>query len=114
MPHLKVYLYICIQIQKELKTYAEVVPKTVDEYLTNIEKFPNQKEKDQILNPVWHVHNGKPPSEKVIMPFSMLLNLVGSSNADNKEILWKFIKKIPSKDRTERLSNFRWTNKLCH
>ena len=26
------------------------------------------------------------------MPFSMLLNLVGSSNADNKDILWKFIK----------------------
>ena len=29
-----------------------------------------QKEKDQILNPVWHVHNGKPPNEKIVMPFS--------------------------------------------
>ena len=28
------------------------------------------------------------------MPFSMLLNLVGSSNADNKEILWKFINRF--------------------
>ena len=28
------------------------------------------------------------------MPFSMLLNLVGSSNANNKEILWKFINKF--------------------
>ena len=28
------------------------------------------------------------------MPFSMLLNLVVSSNADNKEILWKFINKF--------------------
>ena len=36
------------------------------------------------------------------MPFSMLLNLVGSSNANNKEILWKFInrfhKEIKPKD----------------
>ena len=32
--------------------------------------------------------------EKIIMPFSMLLNLVGSSNADNKEILWKFINRF--------------------
>ena len=36
------------------------------------------------------------------MPFSMLLNLVGSSNADKKEILWKFInrfhKEIKPKD----------------
>jgi lysyl-tRNA synthetase class 1 len=46
------------------------------------------------LNPAWHVHNGKPPAEKIIMPFSMLLNLVGSSNADSKEILWKFVKRF--------------------
>jgi lysyl-tRNA synthetase class 1 len=76
------------------KLYSEVVPKTVDEYLSLIEKYPNQKEKDQIVNPVWHVHNGNPPKEKIVMPFSMLLNLVGSSNADNKEILWKFINKF--------------------
>ena len=28
------------------------------------------------------------------MPFSMLLNLVGSSNADNRDILWKFINRF--------------------
>ena len=28
------------------------------------------------------------------MPFSMLLNLVGSSNANDKDILWKFINKF--------------------
>ena len=70
------------------------MPKTVDEYLSLIDKYPNQKIKDQILNPVWHVHNGKPPQEKIVMPFSMLLNLVGSSNADNKDILWKFINRF--------------------
>ena len=54
----------------------------------------NQKINEQILNPVWHIHNGKPPKEKIVMPFSMLLNIVGSSNAKNKDILWKFIKKF--------------------
>ena len=34
-----------------------------------------------------------PPKEKSIMPFSVLLNLVGTSNATDKEVLWKFIKK---------------------
>ena len=76
------------------KLYSEVVPKTVDEYLSQIEKYPLQELKDQILNPVWHVHNGNPPNEKIVMPFSMLLNLVGTSNADNKNILWKFINKF--------------------
>ncbi|MBA1339073.1 MAG: lysyl-tRNA synthetase, class 1 [Pelagibacterales bacterium] len=87
-------LYMYPNPKRAKKLYSEVVPKTVDEYLSLIEKYPNQKEKDQILNPVWHIHNGKPPKEKIVMPFSMLLNLVGSSNADNKEILWKFINKF--------------------
>jgi len=87
-------LYMYPNPKRAKKLYSEVVPKTVDEYLSLIEKYPDQKEKDQILNPVWHVHNGKPPSEKIVMPFSMLLNLVGSSNADNKEILWKFINRF--------------------
>ena len=76
------------------KLYSEVVPKTVDDYLSNIQKYSSQEIKDKIINPVWHVHNGKPPQEKIVMPFSMLLNLVGSSNADTKEVLWKFINRF--------------------
>ena len=95
-------LYMYPNPKRAKKLYSEVVPKTVDEYLDLIEKYPNQKPKDQILNPVWHVHSGNPPKEKNVMPFSMLLNLVGSSNAKNKEVLWKFIKRfhkdIDSKD----------------
>ena len=75
------------------KLYADVVPKAVDEYLSCIDKFSEQNEQQQLLNPVWHIHNGKPPKEKSIMPFSVLLNLVGTSNATDKEVLWKFIKK---------------------
>ena len=87
-------LYMYQNPKRAKKLYSEVVPKTVDEYLSLIEKYPNQKSKDQILNPVWHVHNGNPPKEKIVMPFSMLLNLVGSSNASDKNILWKFINKF--------------------
>ena len=87
-------MYMYPNPKRAKKLYSEVVPKTVDEYLLFIEKFSSQEKKDQLLNPVWHVHNGKPPTEKIVMPFSMLLNLVGSSNADNKEILWKFINRF--------------------
>ncbi len=95
-------LYMYPNPKRAKKLYSDVVPKTVDEYLSHIEKYPTQEIKEKILNPVWHVHNGKPPKEKIIMSFSMLLNLVGSSNADNKNILWKFInrfhKEIKPKD----------------
>ena len=95
-------MYMYPNPKRAKKLYSEVVPKTVDEYLSFIEKYPTQEKKEQLLNPVWHVHNGNPPKEKIVMPFSMLLNLVGSSNAKNKEILWKFInrfhKEIKPKD----------------
>ena len=48
------------------------------------------------MNPVWHVHNSKIPNENMIMSFSMLLNLVETSNADSKDLLWKFVKKYKS------------------
>ena len=87
-------LYMYPNPKRAKKLYSEVVPKAVDDYLSFVEKYPSQEKKDQIQNPVWHVHNGEPPEEKVVMPFSMLLNLVGSSNADKKEVLWKFINRF--------------------
>ena len=75
------------------KLYKEIVPKAVDEYLDLIEKSTNQSELQILLNPVWHVHNGVIPKEKMIMTFSMLLNLVETSNANSKDLLWKFVKK---------------------
>ena len=87
-------LYMYQNPKRAKKLYPDVVPKAVDEYLSLIEKYENQKTKEKLLNPVWHIHQGSPPKEKIIMPFSMLLNIVGSSNAKNKDILWKFIKKF--------------------
>ena len=52
-------LYMYPNPKRAKKLYSEVVPKTVDEYLSYIEKYPSQDLKDRILNPVWHVHNGK-------------------------------------------------------
>jgi len=75
------------------KLYKAIVPKAVDEYLDFIEKGKTQNELQLLMNPVWHVHNGKMPKEDIIMSFSMLLNLAETSNADNKELLWKFVKK---------------------
>tara|TARA_S200000501_G_scaffold374499_1_gene424218 strand:+ start:25 stop:1596 length:1572 start_codon:yes stop_codon:yes gene_type:complete len=87
-------LYMYQNPKRAKKLYPDVVPKAVDEYLSYIEKYEKQKDNEKLLNPVWHIHNGLPPKEKIIMPFSMLLNIVGSSNAKKKDVLWKFIKKF--------------------
>ena len=86
-------LYMYQNPKRAKKLYKEIVPKAVDEYLDFIEKAKTQSELQLLMNPVWHVHNSEVPKEKMIMSFSMLLNLVETSNASNKELLWKFVKK---------------------
>ena len=86
-------LYMYQNPKRAKKLYKEIVPKAVDEYLDLIEKAKTQDELKLLMNPVWHVHNSKIPKENMIMSFSMLLNLVETSNANSKELLWKFVKK---------------------
>ena len=86
-------LYMYQNPKRAKKLYNEIVPKAVDEYLDFIEKGKIQNELQLLMNPIWHVHNGKMPKEEIIMTFSMLLNLVEASNANSKELLWKFVKK---------------------
>ena len=86
-------LYMYQNPKRAKKLYNEIVPKAVDEYLDFVEKSKTQNELQLLMNPVWHVHNGDLPKEEIIMTFSMLLNLVETSNADSKELLWKFVKK---------------------
>ncbi|PDH21335.1 MAG: lysine--tRNA ligase [Pelagibacterales bacterium MED-G42] len=86
-------LYMYQNPKRAKKLYREIVPKAVDDYLDSIEKSKKQNELQLLMNPVWHVHNGEVPKEDMVMTFSMLLNLVETSNADTKELLWKFVKK---------------------
>jgi lysyl-tRNA synthetase class 1 len=94
-------LYMYQNPKRAKKLYKEIVPKAVDEYLDFIEKAKTQNELQLLMNPAWHVHNGKMPKEEIIKTFSMLLNLVETSNADSKELLWKFVKKY-KKDISEK------------
>ena len=89
-------LYMYQNPQRAKKLYPQVIPKAVDEYLSFLDKFSEQPMKEQLGNPVWHVHNGSPPKEKNVITFGVLLNLVSASNADNEEVLWKFIKNFKS------------------
>ena len=94
-------LYMFQNPKRAKKLYKEIVPKAVDDYLDFIEKAKNQNELQLLMNPVWHVHNSKVPKENMIMTFSMLLNLVETSNADTKDLLWKFVKRY-KKDISEK------------
>jgi len=83
------------------KLYFDVIPRAVDEYLSFLDAFPRQDEKNRLGNPVWHIHGGTPPeAERIAAPgaegaekisFALLLNLVAVANAEDKAVLWGFL-----------------------
>ncbi|MGB7256835.1 MAG: lysine--tRNA ligase [Pseudolabrys sp.] len=73
------------------RLYFDVIPRMVDEYQQFLDAYPRQDLKQQLSNPVWHIHSGHPPKIEMPISFSMLLTLVSSSNAENAATLWGFI-----------------------
>lgn len=84
-------LYMYQSPRKAKRLYFDVIPKAVDEYLTHLSKYSDQETKDQLNNPVWHIHQGTPPNEEVPISFALLLNLVSASNAHDEAKLWDYI-----------------------
>jgi lysyl-tRNA synthetase class 1 len=87
------------------RLYFDVIPRHVDEYLTHLRKYPEQDARTKLLNPVWHLHAGAPPldwigagragtnSATANVDFSLLINLVSASNAENPAVLWGYIER---------------------
>jgi lysyl-tRNA synthetase class 1 len=74
------------------RMHFDVIPKAVDEYHQQLNAFPVQTVEQQVANPVWHIHNGKPPASDMVVPFAMLLNLASVAGAKDKAGLWGYIR----------------------
>ena len=69
------------------RLYFDVIPRAVDDYAAFLSAYQRQADKpaDQLMNPVWHIHRGKPPPpEEGGISFSLLLNLAAVANAEDK------------------------------
>ncbi|WP_127903137.1 lysine--tRNA ligase [Solirhodobacter olei] len=86
--------YYMFQKPKTAKRlYFDVIPKAVDEYHQQLRAYPEQDAAGKLANPVWHIHGGTPPESRMVVPFSMLLNLASVAGASDKSGLWGFIKR---------------------
>ncbi|WP_439544194.1 lysine--tRNA ligase [Hyphomicrobium sp.] len=86
-------LYMFQKPKSAKKLYFEVIPRAVDEYLQLLAAYPRQEGKARLDNAVWHVHSGSPPTGEIPITFALLLNLVAASNAEDKSVLWGFIRR---------------------
>ena len=73
------------------RLHFDVIPRNVDDYQQFLEGFSRQDGRQQLANPVWHIHAAHPPKADMPVTFQLLLTLVSSSNAENAETLWGFI-----------------------
>jgi len=87
------------------RLHFDVIPRAMDEYLQFIDAYPRQDWKNRLGNPVWHIHGGRPPAPETMpatdgadapraqVSFALLLNLVAVANAEDKSVLWGFIRR---------------------
>ncbi len=91
-PHESLAYYMFQRPTSAKKLYFDIIPKAVDEYITFVEKLPEQEPAKQLDNPAWFIHDGKVPnSQHSPISFGLLLNLVNAANTDDAETLWGFI-----------------------
>ncbi len=86
-------LYVFQAPKKAKKLYFDVIPKAVDEYWSFIEKYRDQEGAKALDNPVWHVHEGRPPADTPPVSFAILLNLVSASGSADPEVMRGFVRK---------------------
>ena len=86
-------LFMYQQPKSAKRLFFDVIPRNADDYLTFVEKYPGQDDKARLMNPAWHIHAGNPPVVDVPISFSMLMNLVSVSNAEDRGVLWGFIRR---------------------
>ena len=86
---LSMFMYQKPKTAKRL--FFDVIPKSVDEYLSHLAAYPDQDGAKKLSNPAWHIHQGNPPAEDAHLSYNVLLNLASVCHTEDKAVLWHFI-----------------------
>jgi lysyl-tRNA synthetase, class I len=98
-------LYMFHKPREAKKLHFDVIPKAMDDYLQFLDAYGRQDWKNRLGNPVWHIHQGEPPAPEAMpgaeggnapraaVSFALMLNLVAVANAEDKNVLWGFIRR---------------------
>jgi lysyl-tRNA synthetase class 1 len=93
-PHESLAYYMYLRPKSGKKLYFDVIPKATDEYISFVNTFSEQEEKNRLQNPAWFIHGGRvPESHKSPVSFALLLNLANAANAKDSEQMWGFIRR---------------------
>jgi lysyl-tRNA synthetase class 1 len=75
------------------RLYFDVIPRAVDDYIDLLKQDrATEEDAKRLESPIWHIHGGNPPKQSYPVSFALLLNLVSASNANERDVLWGFIR----------------------
>ncbi|TYB82538.1 lysine--tRNA ligase [Maritimibacter fusiformis] len=85
--------YFMYQKPKTAKRmFFDVIPRAMDEYHQQLAAYPGQDMAQRLANPVYHIHSGDVPESRMVVSYSMLLNLASVASTRDKDVLWGFIR----------------------
>ena len=86
--------YMFNQPQRAKRLHFDVIPRAVDELVSNVERARGADEAALHANPVWFIGGGRVPDGlDSPLGFGMLLNLASVANAESADVLWGFIER---------------------
>tara|TARA_Y100001970_G_scaffold287904_1_gene413737 strand:- start:8200 stop:9798 length:1599 start_codon:yes stop_codon:yes gene_type:complete len=85
-------LYMFQKPKSAKKLFFDVIPKTVDEYITHYNNYSKLEITKKFDSPIWHIHSGNPKKFKSEITFNSLTNLVSICNSNDKSLIWGFVK----------------------
>ncbi|VVS97791.1 Lysine--tRNA ligase [Sphingomonas sp. EC-HK361] len=83
--------YIYREPKKAKQLHLGLIPRAVDEYWQFRGNYAGQPLKEQLGNPVHHIHDGKLPDGELPVTFGLLLNLVGVMGEATKDQVWGYL-----------------------
>ena len=70
------------------RLYFDVIPRAVEDYLSFLARFEAEDPAKRLENPVWHIHDGKPPKPGARLGFAMPLHLAGACSTQHPAVLY--------------------------
>jgi lysyl-tRNA synthetase class 1 len=85
--------YIFREPRQAKKLYFDMIPRTMDEYLDHLKRYPTVAAEKRPDTPLWHIHGAgeRVPSYGASINFTMVNNLISALGQPDKELLWSFL-----------------------
>lgn len=88
---LSYFMYLKPKTAKRM--HFDVIPRAMDEYHQQLRAYAGQDAAARVSNPVFHIHHDEVPESRMVVPFSMLLNVASVAGAEQKDQLWGFVQR---------------------